>query len=645
MTKILTFNFLLFFFVSHSQIERVRGIIQEKYKLSYFEVIPPNAFGRDSIDYSAVINYFIKTNNGNLRIFNTLENSFFPEVISIYQNGIGYSIGISKDQNGKMEWIIFQNDYSFQIGKWEPIRISFETYDKIFFSDATEWPGCIGLKNLDKTFFRVDIANHKTYDERKVYFYGDTCFLKFGKSYFPFGYGRIIPVELNNCVESNVFCNTKKIVYRYSDDYFDQEVAVIDPLTNEMSYVKKTNNTPYFDEVLWTNYVDKVIVKKHGFMCLYDFQKSKYTFKNIDGFNEKVAYSNTGVYLIEADVFLPLDDLNNVRLTNKIEGDDLIVSIENLDFIKLRDSDKKYFEGMIKIDINLTQEKVKKSTIKGELTSSFEELIKNNELLKRKLENISQKLSDADVNHIEPIYMDTINNVKLKLYNEKYADKAKNLSVYFNSDHDYRYFSGISVKEILGIDYQKILNDLNSRDTSGTGAVVFYHIFLNNENASLRARINALDELIKTFSDISELYYFRSKLIFCLKYPNISNLKDDRISLNDIDKALQISPTLKNHIRRACSYANSENKEFKVIVLQELDSAIRLLEESKEDNYLLHDLYCARIRLIEHFKLPKSGICKNIQLINKLLEDKSISKDSLFDKEIEWLQKYKCKTD
>jgi len=99
----------------------------------------------------------------------------------------------------KKEWIIY--NYDFYSKKWNPIRIPFETYDKILLADDSEGPDLIGVKGNDKTIFSLDFEHHKIFSISKLNFYGDASFLETNKTYFPFNYGRIVPYKLkkNKC--------------------------------------------------------------------------------------------------------------------------------------------------------------------------------------------------------------------------------------------------------------------------------------------------------------------------------------------------------------------------------------------------------------------------------------------------------------
>ena len=151
----------------------------------------------------------------------------FPIFFTQKRIGINYTyfkIAINNSENEKKEWIIYNPTYNFYSKKWNPIRIPFETYDKILLGDDSEGPDLIGVKGNDKTIFSLDFEHHKIFRISKLNFYGDANFLETNKTYFPFNYGRIVPYKLEkssqcpeNCNHKSPFCNSGKIVYRYSD--------------------------------------------------------------------------------------------------------------------------------------------------------------------------------------------------------------------------------------------------------------------------------------------------------------------------------------------------------------------------------------------------------------------------------------------
>ena len=179
-------------------------------------------------------------------------------------------------------------------------------------------------------------------------------------------------------------------------------------------------------------------------------------------------------------------------------------------------------------------------------------------------------------------------------------------------------------------------------DETGIGAVIFNHIYLNN-TASLKANLDALNEIIQNFPNISELYYYRSMLNFYLR--------NYEAVINDVDKCASISPTIQNYIRKACLHFRFQNKKIsKEIVLEDIDNAIKNIEKSNEktdDPYLLYDLYWTKIRLSQFYKLPKKNICESIKQIDKLITDKLVSEENLLnygkDEREKLFEKCNCK--
>ena len=605
---------------SFAQTDLIKKKIIEKYSLSKFEVLEP-------LEASKINNFFIKIDDVNLQIYDTFKGVLDPAKFKSIEESNVLSIAFNTNEKGEKEWLIIHNKDEYKHYNWNPIRISIDKYEKILLNDGTESPECIGIKGSEKTRFEVDLYNNKITDEQKIEFYGDANFLESGKTYFPFNFGRIIPVELDE---------TKIINYQYTDDYIVGETTSIDPISGEETMVQyfnpNYNKKILFDEVLWTNKINKVIVKKNGYKCLYDFSKSKYVFENIDGFTDDLAYNLKGVYLMSQNLFLPINIPNNLAIDKTNDNENEIISIKDKDQQEYKKSKNEINDdsifSILKTEINLTQKTVKNFTNNKVQTNSFDEIINNNKITKAKnLEN-SSKLYQIDSTWIEPIYLDTLNSVKLKLYNERYGEFKENKSVYFYAEADYLYFSGTSIYLKFNVNYKKIEEELLLADETGKGAVIFNHIYLNN-SASLEASLYALDELIQNFPNISELYYYRSMLNFYLR--------NYEAVINDVDKCASISPTIQNYIRKACLHFRFQNKKIsKEIVLEDIDNAIKNIEKSNDktdDPYLLYDLYWTKIRLSQFYKLPKKNICESIKQIDKLITDKLVSEDNLLNYE------------
>ena len=619
---------------SFAQTDLIKKKIIEKYSLSKFEVLEP-------LEASKINNFFIKIDDGNLQIYDNFKGVLYPDKFKIIEESNVLSIAFNTNEKGEKEWLIIHNKDEYKHSNWNPIRISIDKYEKILLNDGTESPECIGIKGSEKTRFEVDLYNNKITDEQKIEFYGDANFLESGKTYFPFNYGRIIPVELDE---------TKTINYQYTDDFIDGDTISIDPISGEETMVQSFNpnynKNILFDEVLWTNKIDKVIVKKNGYKCLYDFSKSKYVFENIDGFTDDLVYNINGVYLMNLDLFIPINIPDNPIIEKSKINDDEIISFEDKNYQELkklkREENNKFFYPIIKSEINITQKTVKNYTNNADRTKSFDEIINKNKITEVEKLKISSKLYQIDSTWIEPIYLDTLNSVKLKLYNERYGEFKENKSVYFYAEADYLYFSGTSIYLKFNVNYKKIEEELLLADETGKGAVIFNHIYLNNR-ASLKANLDALNELIQNFPNISELYYYRSMLNFYLR--------NYEAVINDVDKCASISPTIQNYIRKACLHFRFQNKKIsKEIVLEDIDNAIKNIEKSNEktdDPYLLYDLYWTKIQLSQFYKLPKKNICESIKQIDKLITDKLVSEENLLnygkDEREKLFEKCNCK--
>ena len=619
---------------SFAQTDLIKKKIIEKYSLSKFEVLEP-------LEASKINNFFIKIDDGNLQIYDNFKGVLYPDKFKIIEENNAFSIAFNTNEKGEKEWLIIHNKDEYKHYNWNPIRISIDKYEKILLNDGTESPECIGIKGSEKTRFEVDLYNNKITDEQKIEFYGDANFLESGKTYFPFNYGRIIPVELDE---------TKIINYQYTDDFIDGDTISIDPISGEeiivQSFNPNYNKKILFDEVLWTNKINKVIVKKNGYKCLYDFSKSKYVFENIDGFTDDLAYNLKGVYLMSQNLFLPINIPNNLAIDKTNDNENEIISIKDKDQQEYKKSKNEINDdsifSILKTEINLTQKTVKNFTNNKVQTNSFDEIINKNKITEVEKLKIRSQLYQIDSTWIEPIFLDTLNIVKLKLYNEKYEKIKAIKSKFFNFDSDLIYFQGVSVSQEMNINYKKIEEELLLADETGKGAVIFNHIYLNY-TASLKANLDALNELIQNFPNISELYYYRSMLNFYLR--------NYEAVINDVDKCASISPTIQNYIRKACLHFRFQNKKIsKELVLEDIDNAIKNIEKSNEktdDPYLLYDLYWTKIRLSQFYKLPKKNICESIKQIDKLITDKLVSEENLLnygkDEREKLFEKCNCK--
>ena len=619
---------------SFAQTDLIKKKIIEKYSLSKFEVLEP-------LEASKINNFFIKIDDGNLQIYDNFKGVLYPDKFKIIEESNVLSIAFNTNEKGEKEWLIIHNKDQYKYSNWNPIRISIDKYEKILLNDGTESPECIGIKGSEKTRFEVDLYNNKITDEQKIEFYGDANFFESGKTYFPFNYGRIIPVELDE---------TKIINYQYTDDYIVGETTSIDPISGEETMVQSFNpnynKNILFDEVLWTNKIDKAVVKKYGFKNLYDFSKSKYVFENIDGFTDDLAYNINGVYLMNQNLTLPINIPDNPIIEKTNNNGDEIISIRDKNYQEYkkskREENSKFFYPIIKSEINITQKTVKYYTSNEDRTKSFDEIINNNKITKVKNLEYRSKLYQIDSTWIEPIYLDSLDIVKLKLYNERYDKIKEKKSKFFDFDSDLIYFQGVTVSQEMNINYKKIEEELVLEDVTFNGAVIFNHIYLN-DTASLKARLDALNELIKKFPNISELYYYRSIFNF--------HLRNNEEVIYDVDKCASLSPSIQNYIRKACLHFRFQNKKIsKEIVLEDIDNAIKNIEKSNEktdDHYLLYDLYWTKIRLSQFYKLPKKNICESIKQIDKLITDKLVSEENLLnygkDEREKLFEKCNCK--
>jgi hypothetical protein len=619
---------------SFSQTDLVRKKIIEKYNIKNFEVIEPFNGGYE-INYSECINYLIKLQDGSIKIYDNSDAILLSDHFINYQNCISYKISINTTLNGNKEWLIYEKGFPFYSKPWSPIRIPFETYDKILLGDDSEFPNLIGVKGKMKTKFSLDFSNQNLINSQNIDFYGDADFLETNRTYFPYGYGRIAPYEIEkniNCKDdTSPYCNKGKIIYRYSDDLEE---------TNSKYNVD-------FDSIIakvsdkWTK---SLIVEKEGFLHVFNPEYDGYELKKIDGFTDHFAYNNQGIYKFFTDtdptrIFLPIHLPKDVIIKKDTLNGDVIYSFNELKDNLLTTIIKLNFtKSTISIIHNFVEEKM-----------SFEEYaLKETE--KRK-ENSLQKLESKN-----PIYDLSYNDASyevkfyvfenLESYNIDYTEKTKNY--YENSDSlpfYYQYFK--SIPHFFDIDDIQIKLILIEKDKTYHGVALFYDNFYNFEGASASARLKALDEIIKLFPTISELYYYRSYLNF--------NLNNNQEALDDINKCVELNPTIRNYIRRIVhsSYSISSLEKNKASINNDLNAAVNLLKSSEGENYWVdYCLYWAKINfLLENKILSKNRtneeVCIQVNSILDLLNNKLIDRQDLLQGELEKIenikQKSKCK--
>ena len=291
--------------------------------------------------------------------------------------------------------------------------------------------------------------------------------------------------------------------------------------------------------------------------------------------------------------------------------------------------------------ITIIEDSIVKETI------SFEDYGKR-ETEKRK-ENPLQKWKTEN-----PIYHSIYKDAT---YKEKY-DVIKNSEFFTEQNlltNYYDYSFGLPflfnyfklIPSFFDIDYLDIDLKLIAQDETNQGAVMFYDNFINIEGASASARLKALDEIITLFPTISELYYYRSYLNF------ISNNNEE--ALNDINKCIELDPTIRNYIRRIVhsSYSVSSIKKNKLNIYNDINAAINLLKSSEGENYWVDFyLYWAKINfLLENKILSKNKtneeVCIQVNSILDLLNNKLIDRKDLLQGELEKIenikQKSKCK--
>ncbi len=667
-------NFFLYFIIivsinfSFAQTDLVKKKIVEKYAIKDFEVI-------ETPDIDSIVNYLIKFRDGSFKIFDSSRNELLPDQFKEYSTDYYtyFNIAINNSENKKKEWIIYNIGYSFYSKKWNPIRIPFETYDKILLGDDSEGPDLIGVKGNDKTIFSLDFEHNKIFNVSKLNFYGDANFLETNKTYFPFNYGRIAPYKLEkssncpeNCKHKSPFCKSSKIVYRFSEggeikgygsndtinlynEVGEQIVNTNDSISSyafnrihPASGIKELNIE--FDSIIYfCCLTPSAIVKKYGFFHLYDFIDNRYSFTKIDDHTENFVYNTQGIYTFlerwsAPEVFLPIfipKDVNikkekindEITYTFSVTTNNIIVPIIKLNFA----------QRTITI--------IEDSRVKQEL--SFEEYAKI-ETEKRK-ENPFQKWKTENPIY-DPIYKDAT-------YKEKY-DVIKN-SEFFNEQvlatNYYNYSLNLPIfynyfklkPSFFNIDYLDIDLKLIEQDETNQGAVLFYDNFINIEGASASARLKALDEIITLFPTISELYYYRSYLNF--------NLNNNQEALDDINKCVELNPTVRNYIRRIVhsSYSISSFEKNKININNDINAAINLLKSTEGENYWVdYYLYWAKINFLLENKIlskkqQKEEICLLTNSILDLLKNNLIDREDLLQGELEKIenikQKSKCK--
>lgn len=633
---ILNFFILLSINFSFAQTDLVKKKIIEKYNIKNFEVLEPFNGGYE-INYSECINYLIKFPDGTFKVFDNSESILLSDHFINYQDCITYKVSINTTSNSNKEWLIYGEGFPFYSKPWSPIRIPFETYDKILLEDESEDPDLIGVKGNDKTLFSVncDVNNfeYKISSISKLNFYGDADFLVAGKTYFPYGYGRIAPYEIEkniNCTGNNSpYCDKSRIVYRYSDDLEE---------TNSKYNVD-------FDSIIAKvsdKWIKSLIVKKEGFLHVFNPEYDGYELKKIDGFTDHFAYNNQGIYkfFTETDpprIFFPIHLPKDVIIKKDTLNGDIIYSLYELkDNSLTRILNLNFTKSTISIIHNSVEEEMGFD----EYALKETEKRKENPLQKWKTENPIYHSIYKDATYKEKY--DVIKNSEF--FTEQnlltnYYDYSLNLPILFN------YFR--LIPSFFDIDYLDIDLKLIEQDETNQGAVLFYDNFINIEGASASARLKALDEIITLFPTISELYYYRSYLNF--------NLKNNQKALDDINKCVELDPTIRNYIRRIVhsSYSVSSIEKNKLNIYNDINAAINLLKSSEGENYWVdYYLYWAKINfLLENKILSKNKtneeVCIQVNSILDLLNNKLIDRKHLLQGELENIenikQKSKCK--
>ena len=623
---------------SFAQTDLVRKKIIEKYDIKNFEVIEPFNGGYE-INYSECINYLIKLQDGSFKIYDNSDTILLSDHFINYQNCISYKISINTTLNGNKEWLIYEKGFPFYSKPWSPIRIPFETYDKILLGDDSEFPNLIGVKGNDKTLFSVnfddDNFENKISSTSKLNFYGDADFLVAGKTYFPYGNGRIAPYEIEkniNCTGNNSpYCDKSRIVYRYSDDLEE---------TNSKYNVD-------FDSIIAKvsdKWIKSLIVKKEGFLHVFNPEYDGYELKKIDGFTDHFAYNNQGIYKFFTDtdpprIFLPIHLPKEVIIKKDTLNGYIIYSFNELKDNSLTTILKLNFT---KSTISIIHNSVEEEMGFDEYALKETEKRKENPFQKWESKNPIYDLTYKDANYV--VKFDVFEN--LESYNIDYTEKTKNY--YENSDSlpfYYQYFK--SIPYFFDIDDIEIKLILIKKDKTYQGVALFYDNFYNFEGASASARLKALDEIITIFPTISELYYYRSYLNF--------NLNNNQKALDDINKCVELDPTIRNYIRRIVhsSYSVSSIEKNKLNIYNDINAAINLLKSSEGENYWVdYYLYWAKINfLLENKILSKNKtneeVCIQVNSILDLLNNKLIDRKDLLQGELEKIenikQKSKCK--
>lgn len=665
---ILNLLILLLINFSFSQTDLVKKKIIEKYNIKNFEV-------EETPDIDSIVNYLIKFPDGSFKIFDSSRNELLPDHFKEYptDNYTYFKIAINNSENEKKEWIIYNSFYNFYSKKWNPIRIPFETYDKILLGDDSEGPDLIGVKGNDKTIFSLDFEHHIIFSISKLNFYGDASFLKTNITYFPFNYGRIIPYKLEkssqcpeNCNHKSPFCNSGKIVYRYSDGKeikgygSNDTINVYDELGKQIINTNDSISSYAFNRIHPASGIKDLkiefdsiiypccitpfaIVKKYGFYHLYDFLDNRYYYTKIDGHTNNFVYNTKGIHIFferwfAPGVFLPIYIPKDVDIKMEKINDEITYTFSVLTNNILAPIIKLNFAQRT---ITIIEDSIVKETI------SFEDYGKR-ETEKRKENHLQIWKTENPIYH--SIYKDAT-------YKEKY-DVIKNSEFFTEQNlltNYYDYSFGLPflfnyfklIPSFFDIDYLDIDLKLIEQDETNQGAVLFYDNFINIEGASASARLKALDEIITLFPTISELYYYRSYLNF------ISNNNEE--ALNDINKCIELDPTIRNYIRRIVhsSYSVSSIEKNKLNIYNDINTAINLLKSSEGENYWVDFyLYWAKINfLLENKILSKKKtneeVCIQVNSILDLLNNKLIDRKDLLQGELEKIenikQKSKCK--
>lgn len=270
----------------------------------------------------------------------------------------------------------------------------------------------------------------------------------------------------------------------------------------------------------------------------------------------------------------------------------------------------------------------------GEYALKETEKRKDNSLQKWKTEN---PIYDT-------IYKDATYEVKYEVIkNSEFFTEQNLLTNYYdyclNSPILFNYFK--LIPSFFEIDYLDIDLKLIEQDETNQGAVLFYDNFINIEGASASARLKALDEIITIFPTISELYYYRSYLNF--------NLNNNQGALDDINKCVELDPTIRNYIRRIVhsSYSISSFEKNKLNIYNEINAAINLLKSSEGENYWVnYYLYWAKINFLLENKIlskkqQKEEICLLINSILDLINNKLIDRTDLLQGELENIENIK----